>query len=285
MVAAAALADAPAITGARVRAHLDAIPAGEDVSRLFPAYLAAQLGRAGVQAAGDDGTFFRSVRGARPPRSRPLASRLVVGWIPGESGEAVVLSAPLPGPGAAPAERPRAVACAALLEIASVWAALPVKPKRGAVFLFAPPEGWERYAASPLVAPGRTAAALHLSGIALAGRTADLTIHGRERTTLAPLAEHLASRFRVALAPDEGLAPSGPWALARAGIPLLELAPGARLLRPRPDRDDFAGAEQVALFALTLALDVANAQQMPDWKGGDPLRPVRTRSLAATRPE
>lgn len=209
----------------------------------------------------------------------------MLGWIPGDADEAVLLSAPLPGPGAARAERPRAAACAALLEIAYVWAGLPVKPKRGAVFLFSPPEGWERYAARPLVAPGRTAVALHISGFALAGRTADLTLHGRERTTLGPLAENLASRFGVALAPDAGLAPAGPWALARAGIPLLEVAPGARRVRAHADSDDFGGAEQAALFALTLALDVANAQQMPDWKDGDPLRPVRARSLAAAPPE
>lgn len=282
-MAAAALADAPAITGVRLRAHLDVLPAGEDAARLFPAYVAAQLGRAGVQAAGDGGTFFLPVRAVRTPRSRPPASRLVLGWIPGEAGEAVVLSAPLPGSGAAHGERQRAAACAALLEIAYVWAALPVKPKRGALFLFAPAEGWERYAARPFVAPGQTAAAVHLSGLTLAGRTEDLTVHGRERTTLGPLAEQIASRFRLALAPDEGLAPAGPWALARAGIPLLELAPGARLLRPRPDGEDFGGAEQVALFALTLALDLANAQQMPTWKDGDPLRLVRTRSFAAPR--
>ena len=44
---------------------------------------------------------------------------------------------------------------------------------------------------------------------------------------------------------------------------------------------DFSGMEQLAKFAFTLGLDVANIDQLPTWKPGDEFLPAREKSLTA----
>jgi Zn-dependent M28 family amino/carboxypeptidase len=100
-----------------------------------------------------------------------------------------------------------ATGCAVLLEIATAWVQLEPKPKRSVMFLFTSAEesglrGAEYYVAHPLVPLTDTALVLNFDSYFPIGRTSDMSLLGLERTTFQTLAQQVAARLNLTLAPE-----------------------------------------------------------------------------------
>lgn len=205
-----------------------------------------------------------------------------------------------------------ATGCGILLEIARAWAALPQKPRRSALFLAVTAEegglrGSEYYSRHPLIPPGDTVVALNYDALQPVGRTTGVVVSGAERTTLWPLVQDTAKRFRLAIQPDPrpeqgSYYRSDHFSFARAGIPSFSIKEsnefagkpagyGAEVFREfnekryhQPSDEykddwDFSGLEEMAKFGLTLGIDAANMGPMPTWNPGDEFLPARQKSL------
>ncbi|HEX3684007.1 MAG TPA: M28 family peptidase [Bryobacteraceae bacterium] len=204
-----------------------------------------------------------------------------------------------------------ATGCAMVLEMARVWAALPEKPKRSALFLFVTAEesgllGSEYYGEHPEVPAGLTAADINFDAFYPFGKTRDVSVTGSERTTLWPIVERDAKRLNLAITPDaepeQGhFYRSDHFSLARVGIPAFSISQGSDYLGKPADFGktvfeeynakhyhqpsdeyhddwDFGGIEQMAQFGLTLGLDFANTPKLPTWNPGDEFLDARERS-------
>ncbi len=204
-----------------------------------------------------------------------------------------------------------ATGCGMVLEMARVWAALPEKPKRSALFVFVTGEesgllGSEYYAEHPVVAAGQTAAALNFDGFYPFGRTRDVSLTGAERTTLWPLVERDARRMNLEIKPDPEPEQghyyrSDHFSFARTGIPAFSISQGTNYIGKPADfgktlfeeynakhyhqpsdeyREDwdFAGMEQVVNFGLVLGIDFANTPKLGTWKAGDEFLAAREKS-------
>ena len=264
------------------------------------------------------------LRGRLPAKLREYATRNVAALIPGSDelrhNEAVIFSAhwdhlgigrPVNGDAIYNGAVDNAAGCGILLEIARAWAALERKPRRSALFLALTAEegglrGSQYYAANPLVAPGKTAAAFNFDGFYPFGRTKDVVVSGAERTTLWPLVQEAAQRIRLEIKPDPrpeqgSYYRSDHFPFAQAGIPAFSIKEGDQYHgklegygkkvfeefnskhyhQPSDEyRDDWelAGMEQIARFGFLLGLSAANIEQMPTWRPGDEFLPARENS-------
>lgn len=204
-----------------------------------------------------------------------------------------------------------ATGCAMVLEMARVWAALPEKPKRSALFIFVTAEesgllGSQYYGEHPEVPAGLTAADINFDAFYPFGKTRDVSVTGSERTTLWPIVERDAQRLNLSIAPDPQPEQghyyrSDHFSLARVGIPSFSVSQGTNYIgKPADfgntvfedyntkhyhqpsdeyhDNWDFAGIEQMAQFGLTLGLDFANSPKLPTWNPGDEFLNARERS-------
>ncbi|HEX4808713.1 MAG TPA: M28 family peptidase [Bryobacteraceae bacterium] len=204
-----------------------------------------------------------------------------------------------------------ATGCAMVLEISRVWASLPVKPKRSALFAFVTAEeagllGSEYYGKHPMVPAGNTAVDLNFDAFTPFGKTHDVSVTGAERTTLWPLVQRDAKRMDLSIAPDPEPAQghyyrSDHFSLARVGIPSFSIGAGHEYLgkptefgetvfeeynnkhyhQPSDEYHDdwnFAGMIQMADFGLTLGLDIANTPRLPTWNTGDEFLSARQKS-------
>jgi hypothetical protein len=195
-----------------------------------------------------------------------------------------------------------ATGCAILLELAHAWAALPEKPRRSALFLAVTAEedglrGSQYYAAHPLFPPAKTAIALNYDAIYPWGRAKDVVINGAERTTVLPLAESIARRMNLTISPDSepeqgNYFRSDHFSFARAGIPAFSIDHATQFAgKPagyyqklwqefnekhyhQPSDEfhadwDFTALEQAAEFGMLLGIDIANQENLPDWRPGD----------------
>jgi Zn-dependent M28 family amino/carboxypeptidase len=204
-----------------------------------------------------------------------------------------------------------ATGCAMVLEIARVWAALPEKPKRSALFIFVTAEesgllGSEYYGEHPEVSAGLTAADINFDAFYPFGKTRDVSVTGAERTTLWPLVEQDARRLNLEIKPDAEPEQghyyrSDHFSLARVGIPSFSISQGTNYIGKPADFGktvfeeynakhyhqpsdeyhedwDVSGIEQMAEFGLTLGLDFANTPKLPTWKPGDEFLNARERS-------
>ncbi len=258
-----------------------------------------------------------------PTAVRPIASRNVVGFVEGSDpvlkNEAVVFSAhwdhlgigvPVNGDAIYNGAVDNATGCATLLEIARVWAALPVKPRRSAIFLAVTAEesglrGAEYYGLHPFIPTGKHALNVNYDALYPFGRTKDVVVTGAERTTVWPTVQDIARRFNLAIAPDarpeQGLYyRSDHFSLARVGVPAFSVKMGNELRSGSGSGDDFfvefnsknyhqpsdeykeswdfAGMEELARFGMTIALEVANQDKLPTWNPGDEFLPARVAS-------
>ncbi|HWF47171.1 MAG TPA: M28 family peptidase [Bryobacteraceae bacterium] len=204
-----------------------------------------------------------------------------------------------------------ATGCAMVLEIARLWASLPIKPKRSGLFVFVTAEeagllGSEYYGKHPMVAAGSTAADLNFDAFTSFGKTRDVSVTGAERTTLWPLVERDATRMNLSIAPDAEPGQghyyrSDHFSLARIGIPSFSISAGHKYLG-KPDsygqavfeeynskhyhqpsdeyHDDWnvGGMVQMAEFGLNLGLDIANTPRLATWNAGDEFLAARQRS-------
>ncbi len=255
----------------------------------------------------------------REIQTRNVAA-LVSGSDPALSSEAVIYSAHWDHLGIGPAVNgdriyngavDNATGCAILLEMARAWAELPQKPRRSALFLAVTAEegglrGSEFYAMNPLVAPGKTAAALNYDGLFPLGRPMDLVVNGAERTTLWPLVQEVARRFALTVKPDphpeQGhFYRSDHFPLAHAGIPAFSVGQGTEFAgKPegfgeklynefnekhyhQPSDEyredwDFTGLERLAQFGFVLGMETANQDALPTWRPGDEFLAAREKS-------
>src|SRR5206468_12520690 len=99
-----------------------------------------------------------------------------------------------------------ATGCAVVLELARIWAALPQKPKRSALFVFVTAEesgllGSEYYGKHPIVPTGQTVADINFDAFYPFGKTRDVSVTGAERTTVWPIVQGDARRLNLAIAP------------------------------------------------------------------------------------
>jgi Zn-dependent M28 family amino/carboxypeptidase len=204
-----------------------------------------------------------------------------------------------------------ATGCAMVLEIARLWAALPEKPKRSALFVFVTAEesgllGSQYYGEHPEVPAGLTAADINFDAFYPFGKTSDVSVTGAERTTLWPIVERDAKRIDLTIQPDAEPGQghyyrSDHFSLARVGIPSFSISQGTTYIG-KPSRfgkkvfDDYnnqhyhqpsdeyhedwdvTGIQQMADFGLTLGIDFANMPKLPTWKNGDEFLSARQRS-------
>jgi Zn-dependent M28 family amino/carboxypeptidase len=198
-----------------------------------------------------------------------------------------------------------------LLEIARVWAALPQKPQRSALFLFVTAEeagliGSDYYGKNPLLPAGETAVDLNFDAFFPFGRTKDVDVTGAERTTLWPLVQRDAAAMNLEIKPDAQPGQghyyrSDHFSLARVGIPAFSISAGHEYMgKPanfgttafeqynnehyhRPSDEyheswDFGSMVQMAQFGLRLGMDIANLPKLPTWNAGDEFLKARQAS-------
>ena len=190
-----------------------------------------------------------------------------------------------------------ATGCAVLLEMARVWAELPVKPRRSAYFLFTAAEevglrGAEYFAAHPLVPLDKIALALNFDSFFPFGRTRDVVMNGAERTTFWPEIQAVARRLQLTIAPDPrpeqgSFFRSDHFPLAKAGVAAFSVNGGKEYLADaerkatllaqyheknyhQPTDDyadswDFSGMEQMAQLGIVLGQEAANADSRVTW--------------------
>jgi Zn-dependent M28 family amino/carboxypeptidase len=268
------------------------------------------------------------ITGHIPVKLREVNSRNVVGRVDGAGAgslksQAVLYSAhwdhlgislPVNGDKIYNGAVDNATGCGVVLEIARVWAALPKKPNRSALFVFVTAEeagllGSKYYGEHATVPPGQTAVDINYDALYPFGKTSDISATGAERTTLWPLVQRDAGRFKLSITPDPEPGQghyyrSDHFSLARVGIPAFSIDNGTKYIgKPadfsktifeqynsthyhqpsdeyRPDWH-FSGMEQMADFGLAMGIDVANLPALPSWNAGDEF--LRTRQSSGVR--
>ncbi len=255
------------------------------------------------------------IRGNLQAQIRALDTRNVVAMVPGSDpkrkDEAVIYTAHWDHLGTGEAVNgdsiyngaiDNATGCAIVLELARVWAALPQKPRRTALFLAVTAEedglrGAEYYAKHPVFPAAKTAIDLNYDALYPWGRAKDIVINGAERTTAWPLAQAIARRLNLTISPDSEPEQghyfrSDHFAFAEVGIPAFSIDHATQFAgKPadyykknweefndkhyhQPSDEfhadwDFTALEQAAEFGLLLGIDIANQDQLPGWRPGD----------------
>jgi len=275
-------------------------------------------------------TLGTRMRARISARLRPIESRNVVARVEGSdaarSQEAVLFSAHWDHLGIGEAVNGDAIYNGAvdnatglgmLLEIARAWAAMPSKPRRSALFVAVTGEesgllGSKYYAENPAIPLGLTAANLNFDAYYPFGRTRDVVLNGAERTTLWPLVQNVAKRFKFEIKPDPrpeqgSYYRSDHFSLARLGVPSFSInlgdqfegkpaEAGAAIFREfntkhyhQPSDEykedwDFSGMEHAARFGFVLGMEIANQNALPTWNEGDEFLAEREKRLKSDAP-
>jgi Zn-dependent M28 family amino/carboxypeptidase len=206
-----------------------------------------------------------------------------------------------------------ATGCSILMELARAWSKLNPRPKRSAVFLATTAEekgllGAMYYASQPVIPLGKTALDLNFDMILPLGTPESVVLNGADRTSVYPTVKALADKHHLEIDADPRASEgtfyrSDHFALARAGVPAFSIGEGERFKgKPqgfghkamqdfiahtyhspqdevRPDWD-FSGFTVLTQFAIDVARETANANELPTWSPGDEFRPARDKSLA-----
>ncbi len=203
-------------------------------------------------------------------------------------------------------------AMASALAIAEAFSALPEPPRRSVMFLFVAAEeqgllGSKYFAANPTVAPGKIAANINFELGNIWGRTRDVTIFGKGKSTLEDLLETAAASQGRYVTAEKTLRAgwyyrSDQFSFARIGVPAIWFKSGTDFIdrpegwgearhaewiqntyhRPTDEVDEswnYDGMVEDTLLAFDLALTVANADRMPTWYPGDEFEDERRRAL------
>lgn len=211
-----------------------------------------------------------------------------------------------------------AVGIAATLEMARVFAGLPVRPKRSLLFLFLTGEekgllGSTYYVDHPVVPLYRTIANLNIDGLAMFDTFDDIVGVGAELSTLGELLQEVAKEQQLSVSPlpapfaeAASFGRSDQVAFARGGIPAILIMEGTKY-RNTPSNaglqrmidwgqriyhtpfDDLnqpmnlQAAQQHAQILFAFCYHLANLETAPEWKKGSPYLNVRLQSLAEQR--
>ncbi len=201
---------------------------------------------------------------------------------------------------------------ALLIELARVWKASGVKPKRTILFAAVAAEeqgllGSAYYGANPAIAAGKTALNLNFDSIEQFGRVKNVTIAGAERTTFYPVAQRVTKALGIRIDPDEhpeqgSYYRSDHFSMAKFGIPAFSVNPGSeyvgrskdwgekqfkdynqnRYHQPDDEFDetwDFSQGVQIGQLGFWLGWEAANLATLPTWKAGDEFLAAREKSL------
>jgi Zn-dependent M28 family amino/carboxypeptidase len=214
--------------------------------------------------------------------------------------------------------RDNASGVAALLAIGRAMKALPQPPRRTIVLAAVAAEeqgllGSEYLAAHPPAPIGRIAANINIDELGIWGRTRDMIMIGKGKSSLDTVVEAIAAaqgrRHIVAdQNPDKGyFYRSDQFNLAKRGVPAAYLESGVDVVgKPagwgkaqhekfeetdyhqpsdelRPDWD-FSGAVEDTQLLFYLGVKVAEGRHMPSWKPGDEFEAARKQALAGLRP-
>jgi Zn-dependent M28 family amino/carboxypeptidase len=204
------------------------------------------------------------------------------------------------------------VAMAEALAVAEALAALPEAPRRSVMLLFVAAEeqgllGSKYFAANPTVPPGKIAANINFELGNIWGRTKDVTVFGKGKSTLEDLLEAAASTQGRYLTAEKTLRAgwyyrSDQLSFARIGVPAIWFKSGTdfidrpegwgeerhaewirhRYHQPNDEVEEswnYDGLVEDALLAFNLVLTVANADQMPTWYPGDEFEDERLKAL------
>jgi Zn-dependent M28 family amino/carboxypeptidase len=264
------------------------------------------------------------ITGRIPVKLRQIESRNVIGRVEGSdpslAPQAVIFTAhwdhfgigvPVNGDRIYNGAVDNATGCGMVLDIARVWAALPKKPKRSALFLFVTAEesgllGSDYYGKHPVVPAGKTALDINFDAFFPFGKTRDVSVTGAERTTLWPMIQRDAKAMNLEIKPDSEPEQghyyrSDHFSLARVGVPAFSISAGTEYLGKPADfgsmafeqynnehyhqpsdeyRDDwnFGSMVQMAEFGLRLGMDTANVPKLPTWNPGDEFLKAREQS-------
>ncbi|MDZ7264015.1 MAG: M28 family peptidase [candidate division KSB1 bacterium] len=264
-------------------------------------------------------------------QERDFFSANVIGWLPGINQppfqKYVIISAHYDHLGIGPAVKgdsiyngviDNAAGVAAVLELARVFASLPIKPLQSVIFLFLTGEekgllGSTYYIDHPVVPLYKTIANINVDGLALFDVFRDVIGIGAEYSYLQ---EHLVqvaaglglevSYFPLGCMAMEAFVRSDQLAFARAGIPSILISEGFSYHnRNREDGlqwinywmqnyyhspfDDlnqplnFEAARQHCQLLFAFCHPIADGAFYPDWKPGSPYLMARLRSLAEKR--
>jgi hypothetical protein len=194
------------------------------------------------------------------------------------------------------------VAMAQVISLAEAFAALSEPPRRSVMVFFPAAEeqgllGSKYYTEHPTIAPGKTAADINFELGNIWGRTKDVTIFGKGKSTLEDLLADLAVE-QGRYVTEESTPRSGwyyrsdQFSFARIGVPAIWFKSGTDFIgrqegwgeqqyaewiernyhRPSDEVEDswnFDGLVEDALLGFRLALTVASADEMPTWYPGD----------------
>ncbi len=205
---------------------------------------------------------------------------------------------------------------ATVVAIAEAFAALPEPPRRSVLFAFVAAEeqgllGSLYYCLHPTAPPGKLAANLNFDGANILGRTRDVAVVGRGKSSLEDLlALAVAGQERVVI--DEVFPEKGHYyrsdqlSFARIGVPALYFRSGVevrgkpagwgreqlerwtatRYHQPSDELDagwDLSGAVEDARLGFLVGAAAAEADRMPSWRPGDEFEATRKAALQAAR--
>jgi Zn-dependent M28 family amino/carboxypeptidase len=201
-----------------------------------------------------------------------------------------------------------------MLAIAEAFGKLPKAPRRSVYFASVTAEeqgllGSEYLAKHPPVPAGKIAANINIDGVAIFGRTKDLTVIGYGKSSLDPIIVSLAKMQGRVIKPDQFpdrgfFYRSDQFNLAKVGVPAAYFDGGTEVIGKPPgwgkekieeweDKDyhqpsdeltsdwDLSGAVEDVRLDFWLGVKVADANRMPEWNKGDEFEAARKKALAA----
>jgi Zn-dependent M28 family amino/carboxypeptidase len=257
----------------------------------------------------------------------PFVSKNVLAMLPGAdpvlAKQAVLYSAhydhlgidpSLPGDKIYNGAVDNATGCGILLELARMWAGVPMAPLRSILFASVTAEeqgllGSEYLGKHSPVPPGKISIDLNFDAVPPLGTPEEVEVSGAERTTFYPVVKATAEDFSLAIRPDPRpeaghFYRSDHFSLARVGVPSFSINEGIKFAGHPAEwgqeqaRDytehryhqpsdeykaemDFTGDAVIARFGFMLGFSAAALPQLVGWVPGDEFAAVRKASQAA----
>jgi Zn-dependent M28 family amino/carboxypeptidase len=254
---------------------------------------------------------------------RSITSNNVLAMLPGsDPNEAVIYTAhydhlgirpDMPGDNIYNGARDNATGCGILLELARVFAELPIRPRRSILFASVTAEeqgllGSEYLGSHPPIPAGKISLDLNFDDVPPLGEPQEVEVAGAERTTFYPTVQAMAQEFRLAIQPDSHPEAghyyrSDHFSLARVGVPSFSVNEGMKYRghtsewgREQADEYttkhyhqpsdeyspsmDFTGDAVIARFAFALGWAAASQPNLVGWQKGDEFEKARMQAQA-----
>jgi Zn-dependent M28 family amino/carboxypeptidase len=209
-----------------------------------------------------------------------------------------------------------ATGCGILLELARMWAGVPLAPQRSILFASVTAEeqgllGSEYLGKHSPVPPGKISIDLNFDAVPPLGTPEEVEVSGAERTTFYPVVKATAMDFNLAIRPDPRpeaghFYRSDHFSLARVGVPSFSINEGIKFAghpaewgqeQARDYTDhryhqpsdeykpemDFTGDAVIARYGFMLGFSAAALPQLISWLPGDEFEPARKKNQATTQ--